>query len=633
MKKLTIKDYRSINTIGFRLIPVIFAVILLVTGVFMQANVYAEEGSSDAGTVGNVFTQGVAGGGYEVTGYVLDAVVGKDHTITVKQDITVNIPDTLQRIDFAIPSGSFRMRDLSVEGVAFSSRIATEGSTVTILDPAALGVGIHTYSISYRIMEFADRDPSKDIFYYSVLLPEWKQPIGDLDITVHLPDKFPWKELKCYAGQFGVQDTENRLLIKNRKKAGTVTITGSKIPENFGITLKAQLPDGYWEGALDGIWAILAMVLVMGSVTLILFVLWIIGGRDPRFKRTIETKPIEGVSPVEIGYIFNSEMDIRDLVRLILYFGTKGYLKISEYEPKRYRLIRIKDPEGEEKLIRNAYNILFEDVYKGRGLDMDQIGGRLVRIMNAIRDDVAAGFASKEMLAYTPLSRGFRYAGIALIAIGVMITNALKYSYQYLPINYAESAIFGLIAAILLFLLCLVDDRKYSSSDNTGSMEEIIIGMLLAFLGIYMAIGIVRQTRHLLVALAVLGLLALAAFLTVIMRARGKGNAALVMRFRQLRRFIYHPTPKELLENHLADENYYYDMMIYALTFGAEESWAISFLTLDVPEPGWYSDDIEGHAFSNLREKPETIDYAKDLRSFVRTIETAYEDMKHRRRR
>ena len=117
------------------------------------------------------------------------------------------------------------------------------------------------------------------------------------------------------------------------------------------------------------------------------------------------------------------------------------------------------------------------------------------------------------------------------------------------------------------------------------------------------------------------------------MRARGKGNAMLMMQFRELRRFISHPTPKELLENYLADPNYYYDMLLYARTFGAEESWAVSFLTLDVPEPEWYSDDIEGHAFSNLKEKPETVDYARDIRSFVRTVEGAYEEMQRRRRK
>ena len=163
---------------------------------------------------------------------------------------------------------------------------------------------------------------------------------------------------------------------------------------------------------------------------------------------------------------------------------------------------------------------------------------------------------------------------------------------------------------------------------------EIVTGAILAGMIIYFAVSIISSTGHILAGLIVAVLCMAEVFLAVIMRARGKGNSVLVMKLRQLRRFIAHPTPKELLENYLADPGYYYDMLIYALTFGSEESWAISFLTLDVPEPEWYSDDIEGHAFSNLRETPTTVDYARDIRSFVRTIEGAYESMQkntHRR--
>lgn len=571
--------------------------------------------------------EGVIGGAFEVTSYDCIATVNKDHSYVVEELITVDIPDTLQKIDFAVPSGNFRLTGLEVEDTAYAANKASEASTISIVDPDKLTTGLHTYKIRYRIMEFADRDENEDILYFNVLLPEWKQPIANVSINVELPDDFPMDTVQVFSGQLGVQDDENRLTVSTSARNHTIDISGKMIPENFGISVKASLPDGYWEGALNGIWAAFAMVVTMGSVVLILYVLWMIGGRDPKIRKTPETKPVSGVSPVELGYIFNGRTDIRDIVRLILYFGTKGYLRISEYEPKRYRLYRMKDPDGEERLLRNAYNILFEDVYKGRALEMDQLGSRLARIEDTIGDDIAAGFSSREMLAYTPVSRAFRTAGIILCAAGVAVTNALKYSYQYLPVNYAESIITGLIAGGLIFLICIADDRKYMSAGDSGRTGEIITSAALGFLAVYLSVSIVRQTGQYPAALLVAAFIALAAFFAVIMRARGKGNAALVMKFRQLRKFIYNPVPAELLANHLADRNYYYDMMMYALTFGAEEAWAISFLTLDVPECSWFTDDIEGHAFSNLREQTTTLDFAHDLKSFVRTVETAYNEM------
>ena len=604
------------------------AAVLLVLGCSQPVFAYrAGESSAAAPTVG-----GVSGGAYEVTGYEMKTVVGKDHSYSVELKVTVNIPDTLRKIEFAVPSGSFRLRGVETDGLISSLRTSPEGSYIVIEDPQALTVGIHEYNIRYKILEFEDRDQERDVLYYNVLLPQWKQPIAAMEATVDFPEDFPLEDLKYYSGQFGVQDSDNRVTFE-QKKSGTLLIEGQHIPENYGVTLKAELPDGYWEGALNGIWAIFAMILVMGSVVLILLIMWIIGGRDPKIKRIRQTKPVEGVSPVELGYAFNKEFSIRDLVRLILYFGMKGYLKISEYEPKRYRLYRLNDPEGEEKLIRNAYSVLFENIYRNRALDMDDIGDRLQRIESTIRDDVAAGFASEDMQAFTPLSKAFRIAGLVLFGAGVAVTNGLKYSYQYISINYAESILFGIAAALLAAALCVTVDRRESSSGEIGKTMEFITGLLIFALMAYIATDIVRDTGHLIGGVLVLILAAVAVFFIVIMRARGKGNAMLMMQFRELRRFISHPTPKELLENYLADPNYYYDMLLYALTFGAEESWAVSFLTLDVPEPEWYSDDIEGHAFSNLKEKPETVDYARDIRSFVRTIEGAYEEMQRRRRK
>lgn len=563
---------------------------------------------------------GVKGGAFEVTAYDFDAVVGKDHSYRVTEVISVSIPDQLQRIEFAIPSGNFRLSDVSVEGLAFEVSTSSDSGRLAITDPEGLSKGDHQYTVSYVIREYKDLDSAKDMFYFNAMLPQWMQPVGKVTVNVSFPEDFPFDDMQCYSGQFGVQDVNSKIKFTTDDDAHKVTVTGSMIPENFSITLKAQLPEGYWQDTLDGTWSIMAITFVMGGAALILFVLWLIGGRDPRVKRQTVTKPIEGMSPVELGYVFNSEVRTRDVLNMILQFAQKGYLRISEYEPKRYRLIKGNSPAGEEKMYRNAYSILFEDVYKDRALDMDDIAARVERIRTNIEDDVAAGFASGESRAFTPLSRAFRYIGAAVLGISIGASNALSYFYAYRSPNLIESILVGAVAAAASLLLCRAIDDRDSSERSAYRVAEILSALALAVPVIYASYRVSVNINPA-VALPMIMTSVLATFLIVIMRARGKENAALVSRIRRLRNFIYHPTPKELLENHLADSNYYYDMLLYALAFGAEESWAISFLTLDVPEPEWYSDDIEGHAFSNLRVKPTTIDYARDLRSFIRTFD------------
>ena len=564
---------------------------------------------------------GVKGGAFEVTDYDFTAEVGKDHTYTVEEKISVNIPDQLQKVEFAIPSGNFRIGEIQVENAAYEAKTASAASTVVISDPEKLSKGSHVYTIKYKIREYRDHDDMKDMFYFDVLLPEWKQPIGKVYIKASFPEDFPFDDMQCYAGQFGVQDAENKITFNADEKSHSVTITGAMIPENYGITLKAQLPDGYWEKTLDGSWSITAITLVMTGLSLILLILWIIGGRDPRVKREKVTKPIEGLSPVELGYIFNGEVRTRDVLHLLLQFAQKGYLKISEYEPKRYKLIRGKAPVNEERMYRNAFNILFEDVYKNRGLAMDKIGPRVEKIRAVINDDVAAGFTTSESSPFTPLSRAFRAVGASLLGIGLGLSALFSYYYDYKTPSYIEAVLIALAGAFAALLLCkAVDDRDSSSADSRRYAEMLAL-MAFALPVIYTIFRVVKNTGKPYAVIPMIVASAIAEFLIIIMRARGKENAVIVNKVRRLRQFISHPTPKEVLENHLADSNYYYDMLLYALAFGAEEAWAISFLTLDVPEPEWYSDDIEGHAFSNLRVKPTTIDYARDLRSFIRTFE------------
>ena len=616
---MNIKTRSNNNKNSILHMTVLIVLALLVIALPLAASALAgpEEVISDTA----VSATGVQGGAFEVTDYDLTAAVGKDHSYTVEEKISVNIPDQLQSIEFAIPSGNFRIGEIEVENVLYEAKTASEASKIVISDAEKLTKGAHVYTIKYRIREYRDHDSSKDMFYFNVLLPEWKQPIGKVAISVSFPEDFPFDDMQCYAGQFGVQDATNKIKFKAKASKHTVSIKGNMIPENFGITLKAQLPDGYWVNALDGSWSITAITLMMTGLSLVLLIMWMIGGKDPRVKKEKVTRPIEGLTPVELGYIFNSEVRTRDVLNLLLHFAQKGYLTISEYEPKRYRLIRGKAPVNEERMYRNAFKILFEDVYKNRALSMDKIGPRVEKIRKAITDDVAAGFSTSDSSPFTPLSRAFRAAGATLLGLTLGFSAMFSYYYDYKTPNYVEALLIAVTGAFAAMLLCKAIDDRDSSTIESGRYGELLGAIIFALPVIYTVFRVVKNTGKPYVAVPMIIASAVAEFFIIIMRARGKENAVIVSKVRRLRQFISHPTPKEVLENHLADSDYYYDMMLYALAFGAEEAWAISFLTLDVPEPEWYSDDIEGHAFSNLRVAPTTIDYARDLRSFIRTFD------------
>lgn len=572
-----------------------------------------------------VETDAIEGGAFEVTNLDIKASVNKDHSYDIEETISVNIPDAVQSAEFVLPSGNFKLSGVEVEGFEHSLNQSTNSNTLVISDAKALEKGSHVYTVKYRIQEYAEKDRSKDIFFFNILPPEWSQPIGQLSIAVNFPDDFPWDDLQCYAGQLGVQDVTNKITFKTKKSTHSASIKGSMVPENFGITLKAQLEDGYWEDALSGDWAVLAVVISMSAVLLLLAIFWFIGGRDPKVaKEKGINGPIEDLPAPELGYALNQKMSIRSILLLIVQFASRGYLRISEYEPKMYRLYKLQKPDDEERVYRKAYDILFEDVYRGRYLEMDELVRRLGIIRQSIEDDVAARYPGSDSLAFTPLSRILRYLSAGVLAVGIALSIIFSYMYGHQPANFSEAAVTGIATGLASILLCRVIDGRDSSAENSRRLLTILSAILFAIPVLHAAYRSFANTQNFILPIFILLASALSAFLIYVMRSRGSENAVRVARIRQLRSFIYHPTPKELLENHLADEDYYYDMLIYALALGAEESWAISFLTLDVEEPEWFTDDVEGHTLSNLRENRTTIDYARDIRSFIRTTENAY---------
>jgi hypothetical protein len=106
---------------------------LLVLVVPFAVKVSAAPGPSDQAAPAG--TEGVQGGAFEVTEYDLTAAVGKDHTYTVEEKISVNIPDQLQSVEFAIPSGNFRISDIEVENALYKAKTASEASKIVISDP------------------------------------------------------------------------------------------------------------------------------------------------------------------------------------------------------------------------------------------------------------------------------------------------------------------------------------------------------------------------------------------------------------------------------------------------------------------------------------------------------------------
>lgn len=569
--------------------------------------------------------------GYELSKYDLTAVVHKDHSYSITEKLTVDIPEDFDTFSVAIPAGNYRISDVNVRNAAFTTSSDENTVDVKITSKSMLKKGEHTFILTYKIEEFAEKNTANDIFYFNALAPSWKIPINSVRIALVLPKDFQWNDLQYYAGQLGAQDVSNKLSVLT--DANTVVMTGTKIPANYGITFKAQLKNGYWQGALDNNWAAAFAMIVVLFALIIIFLCWLIGGRDPRFKHKKVVYPVEGITPVEVGYLFTGKIRAKDMVSILMYLAINGSLRISEYAPKKYRLYKLEEPKEEERYIRGVYHTLFDDVYEERALEMSEIGPKLLKAKDNIQASVESGCSSKDMRAATKLSRVLRWISRVMLSVCLGMVPLLMQIYEYKEMTYTAPVAVAAVSMVVIYLICKCYDLRY---DMSNMRFNVSFGMAVAaFIGVlaYITIPLGMAVGELLVPAVIACSALISLMLICIMKARAVGNAKIVNRFMSFRRFINNATSTEIAVICAHDQDYYYKVMPYAFIFSMMEKWSKKFRWMQIKEPDWFSDDISGHAITKAMRPRTTVDYATEVNTFARTIISEYRTIRSRARR
>lgn len=569
---------------------------------------------------------------YEINNYDFKAVVKKNHTYEVSKQITVNLPNNLSEISFDVPAGNYIISDVDVKGTDFS--LSKNGSkyNIVINDKKQLRKGSHTFKITYIVKEFAEKNKNYDLFYLTALSPDWEVPIQNYKFTLVLPKDFPWDDLQYYAGQFGSQDVSNKMSYSI--DGNTITMSGSLIPSDFGITFKAELPDGYWKDPLNNEWTIgLGGVLFIAAATLSL-ILWLAGGRDPKFKKKVITNPIDGISTADVAYVFNGKLSIRDIVPLIVRLGISGCLKIVEYAPKKYKLVKLNTPSiDEDRYIRAIYGELFEDVYEGRAVEMEDIGVKLKRILIDVESSVASGYSSREMRASTTISKLFRYVSIVAISLAIATIPVLVSMYMYEEeIKYGLPAGLFVLSVLILNIITRRFDLRYDMDWKHFKFSISMYSALYVSELVYVGYLVYKCNKSLMIPLLILVAGAFAAMMSCLMAARARENARLSNRMMGMRNFIEEAQPRDIAIMLQSNPEYFYEMLPYAMQFSQYEIWAQKFRGFKVTAPDWFEIVTEGRTSMASVSNGDVETLTRELYQFERTIESVYNVINRRRR-
>ena len=328
--------------------------------------------------------------GYEITAYDVEIDVNVDGSFDVKESLDVHFytGDThgIYRWLPLVQSSSYRDKDGKVIKKNFRAKVSNvfynvgESSNGThivdrfsensnyFLQIGSLGFvpagSDMKYTFSYNYDFGNDRDKTMDMLYYNIIGTGWDTKISNLTFRINFPKQVSSNGFEFYVGRYGESAT-NSNRVTSQFDEETMVLSGSVESLAYGeaVTVYKELEQGYFKYERGYIFdiAILAIFLL---VILMAVVLFFRKRRKSPIVEVVEFKAPEDITSAEAGLINDGKLTGDDLSSLIVYWASKGFVKIKQ-EDGHVKIIKTAKSEDLEGKMKEHEKILFDDMFRG----------------------------------------------------------------------------------------------------------------------------------------------------------------------------------------------------------------------------------------------------------------------------
>ena len=305
---------------------------------------------------------------------VLD--VDKDNKIDVTEKFTVNIPTgrTFNGIYKSLPlwqkyyendkekQKKVKISNLRAIGEKFVLNNSSNSIGIKIgSSKTNTNAGLHTYTIKYRYDMGIDINQDFDELIFNIFDSYDNTTISSLNITINMPKIIKNEKITFLKGKQNITGIVNYTL---NEKTINANLNNYLLDES--ITVKMQLPDGYFVGATKNygfVCLIICFTLIL--IAIISFIIWTKHGKDYDKKcETVEFYPPDDLDSAQIGFIYG-EKSIKKLTSsLIIELASKGYIEIKKIEKNKYEIINIGKNKTNLRKMSITEQIVYLELFK-----------------------------------------------------------------------------------------------------------------------------------------------------------------------------------------------------------------------------------------------------------------------------
>lgn len=503
---------------------------------------------------------------FTVDQYSVDITIYEEGYFDVVEtyDLTFDMPkhgiyrDIQTKYDLLTEEGNQEIRKIKISkvevpGHKFETPFGFEQNLtgtyqIKIGDADKTVMGPQHYEIKYRVTNAFLHESDGDKFYWNLKPSDWLATFNNIEFKIHLPSSISVNDdaVFVYSGDVGattvspdINFTVANGVVEGRSQSAFKSYQGQSVtilinlPPNSIAEIKPLWP--FWT---DYGWTLILAVL-LGSF----FMTWLRYGKDDEVVSITSYFPPNGMDPAMAGFLINDADDVSDLISLIPYWGSKGFLRIEEIPKKGWfskadtKLIALKPlPDDAPSYERTIFKGLF-----GTSINPDQTEVLISSLKDKFYTSMSSARSSLKKEAQPYYESGAKL--VRNITYGVLVLLALVLAPTLLTV-------WGFVAMIAYVILTIL---------------------------------LIIMNKHMI-------------------KKNPKGNAAL-SELKGFRQFIKVAEINKLKMLIIEDPHYFETTMGYALAFGLFDKWASKFEALNIPPPTWYSSSstvpLTMNSFSN----------------------------------
>lgn len=531
-------------------------------------------------------------GGYTIDDYKVNAIYHSNNTIDVKEVINVNFSSNRHGIYRNIPETMYVNRDekykLSIKNITVlndeyevdydsGNRVIQIGSEdYTIIGP-------HTYTLTYTIVIPEDYHSDLDFIYYSVLGNNWDTTINHFSFDIQFEKALTEKEMsniEVFSGSLGNQSNDLNVtpIITSTSISGSAYDIGPK----QAITIFGKLRKNYFVGAKQTTskvpFVFLGLAILFGLYSLVRCLLL----KKTHITPIVNFYPPKDMDPAMVGTIVDESVDQEDLMALIPYWASKGYLTISETSDD---LILTK-VEGHEPPVLNHQKKIYKGLFKYKdSVKLSKLSSDFGKAINDAKEALNNEFSGDKKLS--KIDHGFVTTILAMICMIVCILFNTRYS-------IVDNLIETILATFTFVIMMVMNYSAAASSVFNKNKLGVLKKALSVALVLVVVYFIYRQTQSIVSIVSfefmVIGIVATT--LPILFSSKFnvvsdyfKSVAGDLLGFKD---FIEKAEVPQLERLSAENPSYYYDVIPYAMVFGLSEMWTKKFSTIPLAQPDWY---------------------------------------------